>query len=219
MPTRGAFITLEGIEGVGKSTSIGCIERLIADAGHAVIVTREPGGTPLGEHIRDWILDAEHEKLSPEVEALLMFAARGYHMDNVIRPALAAGLWVICDRFTDATYAYQGGGRGADRGLLDTLRNAVHAGIDPDLTLLLDAPVEIGRARIAGRAPDHFERESREFFERVRACYLALAAEAPDRFKVVDATASLENVEQHVEAALAEFLLRFARESNDRAHG
>jgi len=205
----GAFITLEGTEGVGKSTLCDLARELLSTEERSVVVTREPGGTPLGEQIRHWILDGNHEALSAEVEALLMFAARGYHLDTVIRPALAEGQWVLCDRFTDATYAYQGGGRGMSLDVLDTLRNAVHGALTPDLTILLDAPIEVGLERISGRAQDHFEREDRTFFERVRNTYLALAAAEPGRFCVVDSTRPLEQVWASVSEELARFIERF----------
>jgi dTMP kinase len=216
---RGAFITLEGTEGVGKSTVCARIEDSIRGRGHRLVATREPGGTPLGEKIRSWVLDAEHQTLSAEVETLLMFAARGYHLDNVIRPALGRGDWVLCDRFTDATFAYQGGGRGADRSLLTKLRAEIHRGLEPDLTILLDAPVEIGFARIAGRAKDHFEREDVAFFERVRAVYLDLAAADPVRFRVIDATASLDAVLQQVADALRTFADVFERRDQEFGAG
>jgi len=206
---RAAFITLEGGEGVGKSTSLATIERCVRGRGHDPVVTREPGGTPLGERVREWILEGDHGVLSAQVEALLMFAARAEHLEKVIRPALAAGRWVICDRFTDATLAYQGGGRGASDGFLRALAGEVQAGLEPDLTLLLDAPVDVGFERIRNRAHDHFERESAEFFSRVRARYLALAAEAPDRIKVVNAAATLEAVTADIEARLEAFCDEF----------
>ncbi|NIW25231.1 MAG: dTMP kinase [Gammaproteobacteria bacterium] len=207
---RGAFITFEGTEGVGKSTlSERAVEQLRGE-GLDVLVTREPGGTTLGEQIRRWILDGDHESLSAEVEALLMFAARGYHLDTVIRPALTSGRWVLCDRFTDATYAYQGGGRGMDHAVLDTLKRAVQGTLTPDLTILLDAPIEVGLGRIAGREQDHFEREDRAFFERVRSCYLDLAAREPQRFAVIDATLRIEQVWERVSDALSVFVDRFA---------
>ena len=184
---RGAFVTLEGGEGVGKTTNLALILAHLDTRGVEVVATREPGGTPLGETIRAWILDGEHGALSAEVEALLMFAARARHLDTVIRPALAAGKWVVCDRFTDATFAYQGGGRGADTRLLEALETGVQRGLEPDLTLLLDAPLEVGRRRIAARAPDHFEREQAPFFERVRRAYLERAQRDPKRVKVIDA--------------------------------
>jgi dTMP kinase len=206
LTVRGAFISLEGIEGVGKSTNVAFTAETVRRAGFEVVTTREPGGTPFGERVREWILNGDHGALSAEIESLLMFAARARHLDEVIRPALAAGRWVVCDRFTDATFAYQGGGRGASRALLEALRSEIHKGVDPDLTLLLDAPLDVGAARISNRALDHFEREQRPFFERVRAAYLTLAAEQSTRIKVVDAASSLEQVQQdiamHVRALL-----------------
>jgi len=199
---RGMFITLEGGEGVGKSTNLAFVAALLRSAGHEVVTTREPGGTPLGERVRGWVLEGDHGSLSAEVETLLMFAARAEHLDKVIRPALAAGRSVVCDRFTDATFAYQGGGRGASRSLLDSLRREVQQGLEPDLTLLLDAPLEIGAARIAARTLDHFEREARPFFERVRAAYLDLAARAPQRVTVIDASQPLEAVQSRIAAAI-----------------
>ena len=206
---RGAFITLEGTEGVGKSTVCDRAGELLSNDARRVVVTREPGGTPLGEQIRHWILDGKHEALSAEVEALLMFAARGYHLDTVIRPALAEGQWVLCDRFTDATYAYQGGGRGMSLEVLDTLKDAVQGALAPDLTILLDAPIEVGLGRISGRTQDHFEREDRAFFERVRRAYLEVAAREPDRFRIIDSTLPLEEVWARVSEQLIRFIERF----------
>ncbi len=203
---EGAFITLEGVEGVGKSTCLGIIRETIESRGHTTVLTREPGGTPLGERIREWILDGDHGVLSAQVEALLMFAARAEHIEKVIRPALEAGYWVVCDRFTDATVAYQGGGRGADAAFLRCLAEEVQGTLEPDLTLLLDAPVAVGRARISARKHDHFERETADFFERVRAAYLRLAAEAPGRIRVIDATAALGEVEGLVAAEIERFI-------------
>ncbi len=208
---RGAFITLEGGEGVGKSTNLAFVVTHLESRGVDVLATREPGGTPLGETIRRWVLDGDHGALSAEVEALLMFAARAQHLDAVIRPALAARQWVVCDRFTDATFAYQGGGRGADARLLEALETGVQRGLDPDLTLLLDAPPEVGRRRIAARAPDHFERERAPFFERVRHAYLDRARRDPRRVKVIDAAAALASVQRDIIAALDELLRTFGR--------
>ena len=201
--TRGAFISLEGVEGVGKSTNVAFTAAAVRRAGYDVVTTREPGGTPLGERVREWILNADHGSLSAEIEALLMFAARARHLDEVIRPALAAQRWVVCDRFTDATIAYQGGGRGASRTLLDALQKEIQKGLEPDLTLLLDAPLEVGAGRIGDRKPDHFEREQRPFFERVRAAYLALAAQYPERIKIIDAAMPLAQVQRQIEAEVA----------------
>jgi dTMP kinase len=197
---RGAFISLEGIEGVGKSTNVAFTAETVRKAGFEVVTTREPGGTRFGERVREWILNGDHGQLSAEIEALLMFAARARHLDEVIRPALAAGRWVVCDRFTDATFAYQGGGRGASRTLLETLRQEIHRGLEPDLTLLLDAPLDVGASRISNRTLDHFEREQRPFFERVRAAYLTLAAEQSTRIKIIDAALPLDRVQQQIEA-------------------
>jgi len=201
-----AFITLEGIEGVGKSTNLAFLREQLEALGHRVVVTREPGGTALGERIREWVLDEDHGGLSAEVEALLMFAARAQHLDKVIRPALADGAWVICDRFTDATLAYQGGGRGAPADWLENLKQGVHQGLEPDLTLLLDAPIELGFERIGSRARDNFEREDLAFFERVRATYLALAEQYPERIRRIDASQPLDAVKARLNACLDRFL-------------
>ena len=209
---RGVFITLEGIEGVGKSTNVEFTAELARRAGYEVVTTREPGGTELGERVREWILHGSHGDLSAEVEVLLMFAARARHLDEVIRPALTAGRCVVCDRFTDATFAYQGGGRGASRALLEALRAHVQQGLEPDLTLLLDAPLEVGAARIGGRDHDHFEREQRPFFERVRAEYLAQAAQHAARVRIIDAALPLAQVQIQIEIAIATVLERIGRQ-------
>ena len=205
-----AFVTLEGIEGVGKSTNLGYLEQLLVAAGQKVVVTREPGGTPLGEEIRRWVLEGDHSNLSAEVEALLMFAARAQHLDQIIRPALADGAWVVCDRFTDATIAYQGGGRGAATEFLEQLKRAVQLDLEPDLTLLFDATVEVGQERIADRVHDHFEREDRAFFDRVRATYLELAERYPERIKRIDAAQPLEAVKQELSRHLNALLKKTA---------
>ena len=208
---RGGFISLEGIEGVGKSTNLAFVATTVRSAELEVVTTREPGGTPFGERVRKWILDGDHGQLSAEIETLLMFAARARHLEQVIEPALATGRWVVCDRFTDATFAYQGGGRGARKTLLESLRNEIQRGLEPDLTLLLDAPLEVGLSRISARRPDHFEREQRPFFERVRAAYLALAGELPQRIKVIDAAQPLELVQRQIEAHVRALIDRFTR--------
>jgi dTMP kinase len=202
---RGAFVTVEGGEGVGKSSSLAAIESHLRSRGINVTLTREPGGTALGEAVRSWILGGEHGSLSAEVEALLMFAARSQHLDELIRPVLASGNWVVCDRFTDATLAYQGGGRGAAKRFLRTLAEEVQRGFVPDLTLLLDAPVDVGLARIADRPHDHFEREDRAFFERVRRTYLDLAAAEPARIRIVDASAPQTEVLEAIASELDAF--------------
>jgi dTMP kinase len=208
---RGAFVTLEGGEGVGKSTNLAFVVSHLEARGVEVVATREPGGTPLGETIRAWILDGEHGALSAEVEALLMFAARARHLDTVIRPALEDGKWVVCDRFTDATFAYQGGGRGADIRLLDALETGVQRGLEPDLTLLLDAPLDVGRRRIAERTWGHFEREQAPFFERVRRAYLERAQRDPKRMRVVDAAGTLEQVQAAIIRELDALLESFGK--------
>ncbi len=193
--TRGRFITFEGIEGAGKSTVAAVLRERLEQRGVAVCLTREPGGTPLAERIRALVLQHGDEPLSPEAETLLMFAARRIHVDNLIRPALARGEWVLCDRYTDATRAYQGGGRGVSAALIEALADAVHADVQPDLTLLLDLPVPVGMARAAARrgVKDRFESESIGFFERVRARYLELAS-AERRIVLVDASQPLAAV-------------------------
>ena len=187
---RGRFITLEGIEGAGKSTVAKALAAELERRGIGVVLTREPGGTPLAERVRELVLARGSESVDPVTELLLMLAARSLHLTNLIRPALAAGRWVICDRFTDATRAYQGAGRGLDATLIETLAAAVQRGLEPDRTLLLDVPVEVGLARARQRehGGDRFEDETRRFFERVRAGYLDLARRAPARCRVIDAS-------------------------------
>ena len=188
--SAGKFITLEGIEGAGKSTVARALHAQLERRGVPVLLTREPGGTPTAEALRAVLLERRGELISPVAEALLMFAARAVHLDNAIRPALASGRWVICDRFSDASFAYQGAGRGVSERLLDGLAAAVHPELWPARTLLLDLPVGTGLARARARAgsPDRFEAEQADFFERVRAAYLQRAARAPERIKVIDAT-------------------------------
>jgi dTMP kinase len=189
--TRGRFITLEGVEGAGKSTLAQALATALRSRGVEVVLTREPGGTPLAEQIRRAVLERQGERVSPVAETLLMFAARAVHLDNLVRPALQRGAWVLCDRFTDATRAYQGGGRGHDATLIEALAVAVHGDLSPDRTLLLDLPVTAGLARARARGgseADRFESETLQFFERVQARYRALAAAEPARFRVLDAT-------------------------------
>jgi dTMP kinase len=203
----GKFITFEGIEGVGKSTNIDHLVRVIEDHGHAVLTTREPGGTPMAERIRDLVAEHGNEEVPDIAELLLVFAARALHVNNVIRPALTAGTWVICDRFTDSSRAYQGGGRGLSQDDINRLADWVHGGLTPDLTILLDAPVETGMQRAGRRSdPDRFESEQSEFFARARATYLQLAQSEPERFVVVDATRSLDDVQASIEQIGAELL-------------
>lgn len=199
----GYFITLEGIEGVGKTTNLQYVCDRLKRAGHEVVVTREPGGTPLGESIRELLLTPTQEPIADMAELLLVFAARAQHLNAVIEPALARGAWVLCDRFTDATFAYQGGGRQLNVGALQTLEQLVQGVRRPDLTLLLDLPVSQGLARARARsAPDRFEREQLDFFERVRTAYLARAAAEPDRIAVIDAAPTLVQVQQQIDRAL-----------------
>lgn len=198
---RGKFITVEGIEGVGKSTNIDVLVKRIEAAGHPVLTTREPGGTPFAEDIRDILMNRNEEPVPAIAELLLMFAARSFNVSNVIRPALDAGTWVVCDRFTDSSRAYQGGGRGLPMETIDQVANWVHGDTWPDLTILLDAPVEIGMQRAGNRsAPDRFEQERHEFFQRVRDCYLAMAAREAERFVVVDTTRQLTEVARDIKS-------------------
>lgn len=206
---KGRFITLEGGEGVGKSTNLALVEDLVAAAGHTVVSTREPGGTPLAEEIRDLFLGVRDEPVAGITELLLIFAARAQHLELVIKPALNAGQWVVCDRFTDATYAYQGGGRGLPRNQIAALETLVQGSLRPDLTLYLDVPVAIGHARIEAREHDRLEREQALFFESVRAAYLEQAA-AEERIELVDASGSLADVQAAIRLIMAEFLKRTA---------
>lgn len=197
----GKFITFEGIEGVGKSTNIGYLKAALEQRGCRVLATREPGGTPLAERIRDLVAEHGDEAMPDMAELLLVFAARALLVNNVIQPALAAGTWVLSDRFTDSSRAYQGGGRGIPREQIDRLAEWVHGDLRPDLTVLLDAPVEVGISRAGRRGkPDRFEAERFEFFARVRETYLRLAEEEPERFVVVDATQPLESVQAAMES-------------------
>ena len=230
---RGRFLVFEGIEGAGKSTQLPLVERRLRDAGVKTLATREPGGTPLGESLRAVLLDPRFTGMSPAAELLVMFAARAEHLAKVIEPALAAGTWVLCDRFTDATFAYQGGGRGVDAARIAVLEEAVQGGVRPDLALVLDVPVEVGLARAGRRragqrragqrgqmtmgfpsAPvgagtahggaDRFEREDVEFFRRVREVYLERARTYPERYAVIDASADEEATTGRVLAAVSE---------------
>jgi len=202
----GRFITLEGIEGVGKTTNLEFMRTLLERSGTPCVVTREPGGTPLGEALREMLLEHKHEGMSSDAELLMMFAARAEHLDKIIRPALAAGNNVLCDRFTEATYAYQGGGRGINAKRIAELEAWVQGELRPDLTIILDAPVETGRQRAGQRsAPDRIEKEQNDFFERVRAGYLGLAAHYPERIAVVDASVELENVQDQIHHVMKQY--------------
>ncbi len=200
---RGRFITVEGTEGVGKSSNIAFIQETLQKAGIEVVVTREPGGTPLGEEVRELLLDHRHTGMSSDAELLLMFAARAQHIEQVIQPALNQGQWVLCDRFTDATYAYQGGGRGISNERIATLESWVQGTLRPDITVLLDLPVEIGLARAGARgAADRFEKEQQTFFEQVRNAYLVQAQKSPQRYRIIDASRTLEAVQQKIARVL-----------------
>ena len=204
--SAGSFITLEGIEGAGKSTIAHYLAESLSRQGISVLLTREPGGTPLAERLRQIVLERGNETLSAVSETLLMFAARALHVENVIAPALREGRWVVCDRFTDATRAYQGGGRGVDAALIESLARAVHPQLAPDCTLLLDLPAAAGLARARARnagAEDRFEAETLEFFERVRNAYRTLARREPERIHLIDATAPLEAVQRSVQGIVA----------------
>jgi len=201
---RGRFITLEGVDGAGKSTHIPWIAQRLRESGHAVVVTREPGGTPLAEKLRALVLG---EPMDAVTETLLVFAARADHVRHVIAPALERGDWVVCDRFGDATIAYQGAGNGAPAALIERLAEAAHGALRPDLTLYFDCSYEISRQRMqaAARTPDRFESEDRAFFERVRTAYAQIAKEEPGRVKRIDGSASIEQIrkelERHLEAS------------------
>lgn len=206
--SAGKFISLEGIEGAGKSTLARALQSALRARGLSVVLTREPGGTALAERLRAIVLERASEHINAQAETLIMFAARAIHLDNLIRPALAAGSWVICDRFTDATRAYQGAGRGVSASVIDAVAAAVHADLWPDRTLILDLPVEQGLRRVRQRQDtgDRFEDESQRFFERVRNCYLSLAAAEAMRIRVIDATLTPELVTQSAIAAIEDML-------------
>lgn len=206
-PRPGRFITVEGTEGVGKSTNIAFVQQWLTDQGIEVVLTREPGGTPLAEELRNLLLAPRDENVCNTAELLLMFAARAQHLSQKIRPALARGAWVLCDRFTDATFAYQGGGRGLDIEPIRTLERLVQQGLSPDITLLLDLPVEIGMARATARsAPDRFEQEKLQFFSRVREAYHQRAEAEPERFRIIDAAPALPAVQQQIADVLQDFM-------------
>jgi len=201
------FVTVEGIEGAGKTTCLKLLEEHIRARGHRLLVTREPGGTPLGEDLRKLLLGHRHDGMADDTELLLMFAARAEHLHARIEPALAEGSWVLCDRFTDATYAYQGYGRGIDPERIAILEDWVQGPRRPDLTLLMDLPVELGLERAGKRsAPDRFEGQALAFFERVRDGYLQLARAHPERFRVIDAAQSLDGVSAQVSRVIESFL-------------
>ncbi len=203
--TRGKFITFEGTEGVGKTTNMDFVAQTLSTRGIRLVRTREPGGTPMAERVRAILLDPQSEPIDPEAELLLVFAARAQHLARVIKPALEAGSWVLCDRFTDATYAYQGGGRGLPVARIAALEREVQGALQPDLTIYLDLPIATGLARIDETQRDRFEREQLAFFERVRQVYLERAQQHP-RFATVDAGRSLAEVQASIAAVLDRFI-------------
>ena len=200
----GKFITLEGIDGAGKSTHLAFIAERLRALGQQVVVTREPGGTPLGEMLRDLVLS---QKMHVETETLMMFASRREHIDKVILPALEKGIWVLSDRFTDATFAYQGGGRGIDAQRLQILENWVQSNLQPDLTLLFDVPLEISRERLSqNMSLDRFEQEKQDFFARVKNAYLARAAAYPQRIRVINSSRSIAEIQAELAPLLEQFV-------------
>jgi dTMP kinase len=208
--SRGLFLTVEGVEGVGKSTNIDFIADKLKAADIPFVLTREPGGTPLAEGVRELLLQRRQESVSENTELLLMFAARAQHIDQVIEPALNDGCWVVCDRFTDATYAYQGGGRGVPVNKIADLERWVQGDLRPDFTVLLDAPVELGLRRARQRAElDRFEQETLGFFESVRDAYLAMAKAEPGRYRLIDASQPLEGVQHDLSVVLDYMISRF----------
>ena len=200
---QGLFITVEGTEGVGKSTNMAFIESWLNKAGKELVVTREPGGTELGEKLRAVLLNAQEQSMCDDTELLLMFAARAQHLQEVILPALDAGKWVLCDRFTDSTYAYQGGGRGIDETRIAQLEQWVQGDRRPDMTLILDLPVDVGLERAGKRsAPDRFELEKHDFFNKVRDAFLSRAATSPQRYTVIDASPDIIEVQNSIQTVL-----------------
>jgi dTMP kinase len=204
---NGKFITIEGIEGVGKSSNIKFIANMLQSAGKSVVLTREPGGTPIAEAIRQVLLHEYVESTLPQTELLLLYAGRLQHVEHVIKPALAQGKWVVSDRFVDATYAYQGAGRGVPIEKIDTLNSWVLGEFVPDCTIVLDATVEVAFSRISSeRTLDRFEKEQKTFFEKIRAQYLSMAKKNPHRYHVIDASKPLEAVQQALQEVMSRFL-------------
>lgn len=203
----GKFITIEGGEGVGKSSNIAFILSYLKNKNIDVVSTREPGGTEISEKIRDLLLDAKNKAMASDTELLLMFAARAQHLEELIKPSLSQNKWVLCDRFTDATYAYQGGGRGISMQRIAELENWVQGDLRPDLTILLDVSIEIGMQRASERSePDRIEQEKNNFFESVRQTYLQMAKDSPQRYRVIDASQNLEAVQNDIAVTLDEYL-------------
>ena len=215
--TKGCFITLEGVDGAGKSTHIPWLLQTLHDHGVPVVSTREPGGTQLGEALRNLVL---HQSMHLETETLLMFAARCEHLRTVIQPALEQGYWVVCDRFTDATYAYQGGGRELGARAISTLEQWVHPDCQPDRTWLFDVPLDVARARLASaREPDRFERENKDFFLRTQSAYHARVESDPERFLVVDASQTIIEIRKELEKDVLQLIARHGVESAGSAPG
>lgn len=205
--SRGKFLTIEGQDGAGKSTNINVIEAFLEQQGINYIKSREPGGTPFGETLREVLLNSNDEKIGDAAELLVIFAARAQHIEQVIEPALAKGQWVLCDRFTDATYAYQGFGRGLDLSLIKQLESNIQKSLRPDLTILLDLPVEVGETRAGQRSsPDRFEQQKQAFKQKVRDGYIQLASEQPERIKVVDAARDIPAVASSIQSILSTFV-------------
>jgi len=203
----GKFITIEGGEGVGKSSNIAFILSYLKERNVNTVSTREPGGTVISEKIRNLLLDANNKSMVSDTELLLMFAARAQHLDELIKPSLENNNWVLCDRFTDATYAYQGGGRGISMARIAELENWVQGSLRPDLTILLDLPIEIGMKRASERSePDRIEKEQNSFFESVRQTYLDMAKASPERYRIIDASQTLDNVQKDIAIVLESFL-------------
>lgn len=204
---RGKFITVEGQDGAGKSTNIAVVQRFLERKGVDLVLSREPGGTSFGESVRELLLNSDDNAVGESAELLMMFAARAQHIEDVIEPALNAGQWVLCDRFTDATYAYQGGGRGLDINNINALESIVQGELRPDLTILLDLPVLLGEQRAGQRSePDRFEQQQTDFKQRVRQCYLERAQAEPKRIKTVDASQSIEQVDAAIVQIMQEFI-------------
>ncbi len=204
--TRGKFITVEGQDGAGKSTNLQVVETFLQENDIDFVTTREPGGTQFGEAIRELLLNSGDNIINDDAELMLIFAARAQHIDDLIEPSLSKGVWVLCDRFTDTTYAYQGGGRGIDKNIIAELEKTVQGDLQPDLTILLDLPTDLSESRAGERSsPDRFESQDQQFKENVRRAYLQLADDNPDRIKVVDASLSLDRVEQNVRNLLLDF--------------
>ena len=207
MSKRGRFITIEGQDGAGKTTNIQHVQELLKNNNIEVVLSREPGGTELGEKLRSLLLDQQEYKIADNAELLMIFAARAQHIEQVINPALQAGKWVLCDRFTDATYAYQGGGRGLPVANIQQLEQMIQQDLRSDLTLLLDLPVELGEQRAGERSqPDRFEIEKQQFKQKVREHYLSIAKNQPDRVKLIDASQAIDDVKQQIDIVLNTFI-------------